>query len=124
MSIWQQLNQDILHYLFTEWLEWKDLSAMDIAYLKKKDRKTFWLSSLTHLTIPTSQYRQSLSGVTVWLNDLYIEPLARCLSEIILQVLIETVRENSLVKIDLNGAYRYHGSPVLIAHFLSKLAFV
>lgn len=60
MTIWQ-LNEDILRFLLTEWLEWKDLSALDVAYLNKKDRTTVWLSSLTHLTIPTRFDSLSLS---------------------------------------------------------------
>lgn len=46
--LWQ-LDQDILHCIYSEWLlSWRDLSALDIACLKHSDR-TAWMSSLLNL---------------------------------------------------------------------------
>eukprot|EP00981_Chlorochromonas_danica_P005870 scaffold1206_cov184-Ochromonas_danica.AAC.7 len=48
MSIIWQLPEDILHRIYSEWLEWKDLSMLDIACVKKNERE-LWLTSLSDL---------------------------------------------------------------------------
>eukprot|EP00981_Chlorochromonas_danica_P001389 scaffold296_cov164-Ochromonas_danica.AAC.6 len=46
--IWHYLPRDILHYVYSEWLIWSDLSILDIACLSSKDREE-WLSSVSSL---------------------------------------------------------------------------
>eukprot|EP00981_Chlorochromonas_danica_P011623 scaffold4164_cov190-Ochromonas_danica.AAC.1 len=48
MSVIWQLPEDILHSIYSEWLEWKDLSMLDIACVEKNEREE-WLTSLSDL---------------------------------------------------------------------------
>eukprot|EP00981_Chlorochromonas_danica_P011072 scaffold3715_cov249-Ochromonas_danica.AAC.1 len=50
MSVMWKLPRDILHSVYGEWLEWKDLTRLDVACVEKTDREA-WLSSLTDLRI-------------------------------------------------------------------------
>eukprot|EP00981_Chlorochromonas_danica_P008398 scaffold2180_cov194-Ochromonas_danica.AAC.5 len=50
MSVIWQLPGDILHSVYSEWLEWEDLSRLDVACVGKSDREV-WLTSLTDLRI-------------------------------------------------------------------------
>eukprot|EP00981_Chlorochromonas_danica_P005309 scaffold1061_cov182-Ochromonas_danica.AAC.1 len=48
MSVVLQLPKDILHNIYSEWLEWKDLTSLDSACVEKNEREE-WLTSLTSL---------------------------------------------------------------------------
>lgn len=65
------LHQDILHCLYSEWLEWKDLSTMDIACLSPVDRDS-WLSSLSHLRIVCDVFERlpplSIKSLFQWIG--------------------------------------------------------
>eukprot|EP00981_Chlorochromonas_danica_P000978 scaffold233_cov174-Ochromonas_danica.AAC.18 len=50
MSVVWCLPRDILHSIYSEWLEWKDRSSLDIACVGKRVREA-WLTSLTDLRI-------------------------------------------------------------------------
>eukprot|EP00981_Chlorochromonas_danica_P004847 scaffold974_cov176-Ochromonas_danica.AAC.4 len=47
--IWQHLPRDLLHCVYSEWLSWSDLSAVDIACLSNLADREEWLSSLSSL---------------------------------------------------------------------------
>eukprot|EP00981_Chlorochromonas_danica_P002927 scaffold600_cov193-Ochromonas_danica.AAC.3 len=72
MSVWQ-LNRDILHSVYSEWLGWKDLSRLDIAFVEKNIR-VVWLTSLTDLRMHGRLARKKLlpdnkiSMFYVWLR--------------------------------------------------------
>eukprot|EP00981_Chlorochromonas_danica_P008123 scaffold2028_cov181-Ochromonas_danica.AAC.1 len=197
MSDLWKLPRDILHSVYGEWLEWKDLSRLDVACLGKSIRKV-WLNSLTDLRLMTgkltNEYNAQLSGNTMkilykWLesrrvfcvgdfllsldiiqdlvkvlnmdsfcpvlrsieirrldsyknirdycqleNSLIIF-LSHCHSlqgvtiwaddndryfAIVLQVLTEKLKENSLVQFSLRGVLKYHKSQVMIANLFRK----
>eukprot|EP00981_Chlorochromonas_danica_P004083 scaffold784_cov229-Ochromonas_danica.AAC.3 len=50
MSVVWCLPRDVLHSVYSEWLEWKDLSRLDIACVGKSGREV-WLSSSTDLRV-------------------------------------------------------------------------
>eukprot|EP00981_Chlorochromonas_danica_P002783 scaffold539_cov187-Ochromonas_danica.AAC.4 len=183
MTLWQ-LPRDVLHYVYIDWLEWEDLSGLDIACTGKTDRD-LWLSSLTDLWIPTgrrkiylregfdviltalhnvvegidvksycpalrsvkieigktaqfsnhrvfSQFETNLSTffghchslqeIVMFSDDLHIPSLGKHLSEMLLEALNETLRENSLTKISFLGSNYCHASLVMIARLLTKHA--
>eukprot|EP00981_Chlorochromonas_danica_P015226 scaffold10968_cov170-Ochromonas_danica.AAC.3 len=55
MSVVWCLPEDILHSIYSEWLRWKDLSMLDIAYVKKSARKV-WLTSIEDLRMTQRCY--------------------------------------------------------------------
>eukprot|EP00981_Chlorochromonas_danica_P005867 scaffold1206_cov184-Ochromonas_danica.AAC.4 len=200
MSVVLKLPEDILHAVYSEWLEWKDLSMLDIACMKKNEREE-WLTSLSDLKMtqplatkyvfsnhamkvfykwlgnrrvfcvkgfvvmpdvledlaggllemesycPTlrsidiytwcSNYGNSdisqdesnlsvflshcrnLQGLTVRMDD---TGYPKQLCDSILQVLVEKLRENSLVKISLQGILTRLDSHVMITNLLTKHA--
>eukprot|EP00981_Chlorochromonas_danica_P007148 scaffold1577_cov284-Ochromonas_danica.AAC.5 len=203
MNFWQ-LPQHALHSTYSEWLEWEDLSALDIACVGQTDRQV-WLSSIADLHIECglifqgripadklinlyqwlgkrkvlvdgflvrldvlqhliegldvksycpglhsvqifggrmydnlsncsySQVEDNLSvffshchgleEVIVKLDDQYVNELSKHLNEVILGVLDERLKENSLIKIDLQESYpRDTKRPVMIANLLRKHA--
>eukprot|EP00981_Chlorochromonas_danica_P003432 scaffold654_cov207-Ochromonas_danica.AAC.17 len=174
------------HQHFVKWLEWKDLSRLDIACVGKSIREE-WLNSLTYLRISYAfesvsntklmilfKYRNikvrifyewlrsrkvffvedfpigldfledlvtvldmeyycpvlrsikilacnnngNLSdislGVTVWMSNFD--------SDIVLSVLIEQLRENSLLKISLQNVERHHETNVRVTDLIKKHA--
>eukprot|EP00981_Chlorochromonas_danica_P016242 scaffold16264_cov338-Ochromonas_danica.AAC.1 len=191
------LSGDILHSVYSEWLEWKDLTKLDIACVEKNTRK-LWLTSLTDLmmtrgwflvdlprykmrlfyawlgsrkvfcagglvfrldvledlvTVLDMEYYcpalqsieierwsinkttpdvshvesnlsvllshcHSLQEVTVHMDD--IKGYPKNVSDIVLPVLAEKLRENSLVKISQQGVLRCHASYVMVANLLTK----
>eukprot|EP00981_Chlorochromonas_danica_P007184 scaffold1594_cov171-Ochromonas_danica.AAC.19 len=69
MSVWQ-LNRDILHSIYSEWLRWDHLPRLDIACIEKTDREE-WLSSLIDLRMRGSlkeMSRSRLKKFYMWLN--------------------------------------------------------
>eukprot|EP00981_Chlorochromonas_danica_P010863 scaffold3486_cov185-Ochromonas_danica.AAC.10 len=178
MSVIWQLPEDILHNIYSDWLEWKDLSMLDIACVEKSEREE-WLTSLTDLRItrPLKYIRMSDNAVKIfyrWLmtrktynptvqlfvplkiekwninehtsDDLsQIEnnfpifmshchnlqevtirrltyPIIMRCNDMLLRVLVEKMRENSLVKIILHDSLSNHESHVLVATLLTKHA--
>eukprot|EP00981_Chlorochromonas_danica_P013164 scaffold5931_cov173-Ochromonas_danica.AAC.2 len=195
MSVVWQLPRDILHSIYSEWLEWEDLSCLDVACVEKNEREV-WLTSLTDLRMSTafafngsmrifyewlrsrnvfyveafpirvdvledlvavldmesccptlrsieietwsndrsvsyiSHVKSNLSvilshcghlqGVTVWMSD--SDGSCECLSDIVLSVLVEQLRENSLVKISLQNIEVHHEIDVIVATLLTKHA--
>eukprot|EP00981_Chlorochromonas_danica_P004722 scaffold954_cov173-Ochromonas_danica.AAC.8 len=62
----------------------------------------------------------NLQGVTAWMN--IIDRQAKQLSDVMMQVLVEELRENSLIKISLRYIRRYHERHVMVTNLLRKHA--
>eukprot|EP00981_Chlorochromonas_danica_P005048 scaffold1016_cov175-Ochromonas_danica.AAC.6 len=74
MSVWQ-LNRDILHCVYAEWLVWRDLSVLDVACVGKEDREA-WLSSLASLRKTNSFMERGFSDRK---GMLYSDKIDQCL---------------------------------------------
>eukprot|EP00981_Chlorochromonas_danica_P011295 scaffold3849_cov264-Ochromonas_danica.AAC.9 len=68
MSVMWQLPRDILHSVYSEWLEWEDMSELDIACVENTDRDA-WLSSLTDLRMTQTLFDENLITFYIWLYN-------------------------------------------------------
>eukprot|EP00981_Chlorochromonas_danica_P008404 scaffold2187_cov182-Ochromonas_danica.AAC.5 len=187
MNVILQLPRDIIHSVYSDWLEWKDLSRLDRACVEKNEREE-WLTSLTSLKIsrkfdsvsniiltifykwlgsrnvfcvedfpvrldvledlvtvldmeaycPTLRsivikasssdenisnkihlsvflsHCRNLQEVSVWMSKLD--------SDMVFSVLIEKLRENSLVNISFHAVKTHHEGNLMITDFITKHA--
>eukprot|EP00981_Chlorochromonas_danica_P000651 scaffold143_cov173-Ochromonas_danica.AAC.27 len=144
-----ELPGDILHNLHSEWLEWKDLSRLDIACAGKRVREmagrpqgvlSGWvccevechrrsygsvrhgvlLQAENNLSVFLSHFHNLQAVTTPRMNDVsrYTEQLC----DVILSILVEKLREDSLVKICLSGVLGRHESHVMVTKLITKHA--